>query len=108
MKEGKTFPPTNENYSISLEEIKRYNLFEVLERLGAHLDKKKSSRYGRLYKTDYGKIWARYDYSTGFYFYINLSDDTDKGTLIDFIQNHLINDKNLGKVKRYFIDYIRQ
>ena len=112
-KEKKNFSLTNNNYTrnsgksqISLDEIKRLNFWNYIETFGAELKKKKSSKYGRLYKTEFGSLWIRYDYSTGYFFYINLSNDTDKGTLIDFIQNNILHEKNLGKVKRYIIDHI--
>jgi len=100
-KERNSFP-TKKNY-ITLEEIKQLNFWNYIEALGGSLIKKKSSRYGRLYKTDFGKLWIRYDYSTGYYFYINLTGN-DKGTLIDFIQEHIICERNLGKVRRYISD----
>jgi len=100
-KRGKEFPPNQCNYSISLEEIKKYNFFEFIEALGGSLIKKKSSKYGRYYKTEFGSLWIRYDYKTGYYFYINLTG-ADKGTLIDFIQTHIIGEYNLGKVRKYF------
>jgi len=104
MKEGKTFFPTKGNYTISLEEIKQLNFWNYIEALGGSLIKKKSSKYGRYYKTEFGSLWIRYDYSTGYFFYINLSNDTDKGTLIDFIQNNILHEKNLGKVRKYVAD----
>jgi len=104
-KEKNSFP-TGNNYSknsLSLQEIKQLNFWNYIEALGGSLDKKKSSKYGRLYKTDFGKLWIRYDYSTGYYFYINLTGN-DKGTLIDFIQEHILGERNLGKVRRYISD----
>jgi len=87
---------------MNLEEIKQLNLFDIIEHyFGGELVKKKSSKYGRFYNTTWGKLWVRYDYNTGMYFYVNLSNDSDKGTLIDFIQNNIINTKNLGLVKKY-------
>lgn len=90
---------------INLDEIKTLDLFFVFENFfSMEYIKKKSSKYGRLYNSPYGKIWARYDYRTGKYFYINLTNDSDRGTLIDFIQNHIINEKNIGKVIKYLKD----
>jgi hypothetical protein len=100
---GKNSLPTKENYSISLEEIKSLNFFNYLEAIGASLIKKKSSKYGRYYKWQNHSLWLRYDYKTGKYFYINLTGN-DKGTLIDFIQEHIIGERNLGKVRRYVSD----
>ena len=97
---GKNSLPTERNYSISLEEIKSLNFFNYLEAIGAYIVKKKSSKYGRYYKWENIRLWVRYDYKTGKYFYINLSGN-DKGTLIDFIQEHIINERNLGKVRQY-------
>jgi hypothetical protein len=94
---------------MELEEIKQLNLFDIIEHyFGGEYIKKKSSKYGRFYNTIYGKLWVRFDYSTGKYFYINLSNDSDKGTLIDFIQNNILQEKNLGKVKKYIKENIRQ
>ena len=101
------FSPTTSNYSkksISLEEIKKIDMWAYLRAIGGEFIKEKSSRYGKLYKTDFGKLWVRYDYKTGYYFYVNLSDDSDKGTLIDFLQNNIIKERNLSKVKKYITD----
>ena len=103
MKEGKPFFPTKSNYTISLQEIKTLNMWNYIEALGGELQKKKSSKYGRLYKTEFGSLWIRYDYKTRYFFYINLTG-TDKGTLIDFIQEHILQEKNLGKVRKYVTD----
>ena len=103
-KEGKTFSPTNKNYtknSVTLQEIKQLNFWNFMLSLGATLDNKKSSKYGKLFKYNNNKIWVRYDYNTSNYFYTNLTTGNDNGTLIDFIQNHIINQKNLGKVRQY-------
>ena len=103
-KEGKTFSPTNKNYtinSVTLQEIKRLNFWNYMLNLGATLDNKKSSRYGKLFKYNNDKFWIRFDYNTLNYFYTNLTNNGDNGTLIDFIQNHIINEKNLGKVRQY-------
>jgi len=90
---------------INLNIIKSLDLFNIIENhFNGILDKKKSSKYGRLYKTDFGKLWVRYDYKTDKYFYINLTDNNDKGTLIDFIQNNIIKEKNIGKVVKYLKD----
>lgn len=100
---GNNSLPTKGNYSISLEEIKSLNFFDYLEAIGASLSKKKSSKYGRYYKWQNYSLWVRYDYKTKKYFYINLTGN-DKGTLIDFLQEHIINERNLGKVRRYVSD----
>ncbi len=103
-KEGKTFFPTNKNYtknSVTLQEIKQLNFWNFMSNIGAELDKKKSSKYGKLFKYNNYKFWVRFDYNTSNYIYTNLTTTGDNGTLIDFIQNHIINEKNLGKVKKY-------
>jgi hypothetical protein len=100
---GNNSLPTKGNYSISLEEIKSLNFFDYLEAIGASLSKKKSSKYGRYYKWQNYSLWVRYDYKTKKYFYINLTGN-DKGTLIDFLQEHIIGERNLGKVRRYVSD----
>jgi hypothetical protein len=95
------------NNNITCEIIKRLDLFEIFEyHFNYEYKKKKSSKYGRLYNTPYGYIWARYDYKSGIYFYTNLDEINDNGTLIDWIQNHIINEKNLGKVKKYISENI--
>lgn len=87
---------------IDLDELKHIDLFDIFENFfSMEYVKKKSSKYGRLYKSSWGKFWVRYDYRTGKYFYVNLTNDYDKGTLIDFIQNNIINEKNIGKVIKY-------
>ncbi len=105
MKKDKTFSLTKSNYSISLDKIKQLNFWNYIEAIGGELKKKKSSKYGRYYKTTFGSLWIRYDYKTGYYFYVNLTG-TDKGTIIDFIQEHIIKEKNLGKVRKYVVDNI--
>ena len=93
----------NQN-SINCQEIKRLNFWNYLENeFKTSYIKKKSSKYGRLYKTEFGVFWVRYDFYTKYYFYVNLKDDSDKGTLIDFIQNHILKENNLGKVKKYIL-----
>jgi len=100
---GKDSLPTDMNYSISLDEIKRLNFWNYIEAIGGEYKKKKSSKYGRLYKTPFGSLWIRYDYKTGIYFYVNLKGN-DKGTIIDFVQTHIIGERNLGKVRKYISD----
>ena len=100
---GKNSLPTNGNYNISLDEIKRLNFWNYIEAIGGEYKKKKSSKYGRLYKTPFGSLWIRYDYKTGIYFYVNLKGN-DKGTIIDFVQTHIIGERNLGKVRKYISD----
>jgi len=100
------FLPTDCNYSISLDEIKRLNFWNYIEAIGGKLIKKKSSKYGRYYKTKFGSLWIRYDYKTGYYFYVNLNGD-DKGTLIDFIQTNILREKNLGKVRKYVSNHMQ-
>jgi len=87
---------------INLEELKYINLFYIFENhFNMEYIKKKSSRYGRYYKGVFGKYWVRKDYKTGKYFYTSLNNDFDKGTIIDFIQNNIIKQKNIGKVVWY-------
>ena len=91
----------NKNY-VDLDIIKMINLFDIFENyFSMEYIKKKSSKFGRYYKSPFGKFWVRYDYITGKYFYINLTNNNDKGTLIDFIQNNIIKEKNIGKVIKY-------
>ena len=104
LRKGENSFPTKKNYStISLDEIKRLDFFSFLEAIGGDLNKKKSSKYGRLYKWQNNAYWLRYDYKTGIYFYTSLTSN-DKGTLIDFIQTHILQERNLGKVKKYISD----
>ena len=87
---------------INLNELKYLDLFYIFENVfGMEYNKKKSSRYGRYYKSVFGRFWVRYDYNTGKYFYTSLDNDSDKGTIIDFIQNNIIKEKNIGKVVKY-------
>ena len=87
---------------IDLDIIKTIDLFEIFENyFGMEYIKKKSSKYGKLYKSTWGKYWVRYDYNTNKYFYTSLDNNYDKGTLIDFIQNNIIKEKNIGKVIKY-------
>jgi len=87
---------------INLEELKYINLFDIFENVFLmEYNKKKSSKYGRYYKGPFGKYWVRKDYKTGKYFYTSLDNSHDKGTIIDFIQNNIIKEKNIGKVVKY-------
>jgi len=90
----------NKNY-IDLNMIKSLNLFDIFENhFLMELNKKKSSKYGRYYKSSFGRFWVRYDYKTDKYFYTSLTNN-DRGTLIDFIQNNIIKERNIGKVVKY-------
>lgn len=87
---------------INLQELKYIDLFSIFENVfNAEYIKKKSSKYGRYYKLGGNKYWVRYDYKSGKYFYTSLTNDNDKGTIIDFIQNNIICEKNIGKVVKY-------
>ena len=87
---------------INLDELKFIDLFDLFENFfSMEYVKKKSSKYGRYYKGIYGKYWVRYDYKSGKYFYTSLDNSYDKGTIIDFIQNNVIKEKNIGKVVKY-------
>ena len=87
---------------INLQELKYIDLFYIFENVfNAEYIKKKSSKYGRYYKLFGNKYWVRFDYRTGKYFYTNLCVDNDKGTIIDFVQNNILQEKNIGKVVKY-------
>ena len=87
---------------VNLDTIKMINLFEIFENyFSMEYIKKKSSKYGRYYKGQFGRFWVRYDYNTGKYFYTSLDNSNDNGTIIDFIQNNIIKEKNIGKVIKY-------
>ena len=87
---------------IDLNELKYLDLFYIFENVfSMEYNKKKSSRYGRYYKSVFGRFWVRYDYKSGKYFYTSLDNDSEKGTIIDFIQNNIIKEKNIGKVIKY-------
>ena len=87
---------------INLDELKYIDLFYIFENVfNAEYIKKKSSKYGRYYKWNGEKFWVRYDYKTGKYFYTSLDNNNDKGTIIDFVQNNIIGEKNIGKVVKY-------
>jgi len=73
---------------------------DFLISIGGEIKKKKSSKFGKFIEWNNNKFWVRFDYKTGYYFYINLTGN-DNGTLIDFIQEHIIKEKNIGKVKKY-------
>ena len=87
---------------INLQELKYIDLFSIFENVfNAEYIKKKSSKYGRYYKWNGNKYWVRYDYKSGKYFYTSLTNNVDKGTIIDFIQNNILQEKNIGKVVQY-------
>jgi len=90
------------NKKIDLNELKYLNLFDIFQNnFGMEYIKKKSSKFGKYFKGNSGKYWVRYDYTTNKYFYTSLTDNNDKGTLIDFVQNNIIKEKNIGKVVKY-------
>jgi len=94
---------TEYNYnknSLTLQEIKQINMWDFLLSIGGEIKKKKSSKYGKFIKWNGYNFWVRFDYKTNYFFYINLNGN-DKGTLIDFIQTHIIKENNIGKVKQY-------
>jgi len=94
---------TKKNYiknNLTLQAIKQLNMWDFLISIGGEIKKKKSSKFGKFIEWNNNKFWVRFDYKTGYYFYINLTGN-DNGTLIDFIQEHIIKEKNIGKVKKY-------
>ena len=91
---------------MDLEQIKQLNMVSYLINLGGVINKKKSSKYGWYIKWENNRLWVRYDYKTNKYFYTNLNTTNDNGTIIDFIQNHIIKEKNIGKVKKYIQENI--
>jgi len=86
--------------NLTLQAIKQINMWDFLTSIGGKIKKKKSSKFGKFIEWNNNKFWVRFDYKTGYYFYINLTGN-DKGTIIDFIQEHIIKEKNIGKVKKY-------
>jgi len=91
---------------LTLEQIKQLDMVLFLYRLGGEIKKKKSSKYGWYIEYENNRFWVRYDYKTNRYFYTNLNTTNDNGTIIDFIQNHIIKEKNIGKVKKYIQENI--
>jgi hypothetical protein len=86
-----------------LQYIKQYKLQYIFEYLGYQYDKKKSTEKSKKYKDNKGNIFIIKDNV-----YFNTIDNTDNGTSIDFIQNHIIREKNFYKVKKWFNENIQK
>lgn len=87
-----------------LEQFKQINLAEYLQRAeGYELDKKNSSQNAPILTNAYGeKLWISRKPS-GHYVYCSLHDDSDKGTIIDFLQRK--HGLNLGHVRKRLRSY---
>ena len=86
-----------------LQYIKQYELQYIMEYLGYEYDNKKSTKESKKYKDNQGNIFIVKGNK-----YFNTFDNNDNGTTIDFIQNHIINEKNFYKVKLWFNDNIEK
>ena len=86
-----------------LQYIKQYELKYILQYLGYEYDKKKSTKESKKYKDDLGNIFIVKSNT-----YFNTFNNNDNGTTIDFIQNHIIQQKNFYKVKKWFNDNIER
>ena len=84
-----------------LQYIKQYELQYIMKYLGHEYDNKKSTKESKKYKDNQGNIFIVKGNK-----YFNTFDNNDNGTTIDFIQNHIINEKNFYKVKLWFNDNI--
>ena len=84
-----------------LQYIKQYNLIEILDYIGCIKDKKKSTKTSLKYKCNCG-IFIIKDNK-----YFNTFDNNDNGSVIDFIQNNILEERNFYKVKKWFNDNIQ-
>ncbi len=77
----------------------KINLVDYVQNNGYQLDKKKSSNNCIVLKDNQGdKILVGLDKTDNHYFYYSLTNETDKGSIIDFIQKR--KNLNLGEVRR--------
>ena len=83
----------------------KINLVDYAQKLGYQLDKKKSSNNCIVLKDNQGdKILVGLDKIDNHYFYYSLTNETDKGSIIDFIQKR--KNLNLGEVRRELRSWI--
>ena len=87
-------------HSEELDQFKsKINLVEYAQNNGYELDRKKSSTNCIVLKDDRGdKILVGLDKTDHHYFYYSLKNETDKGSIIDFIQKR--KNLNLGEVRK--------
>ncbi len=77
----------------------KINLVEYAQSNGYELDKKKSSTNCIVLKDERGdKLLVGLDKNDNHYFYYSLKNETDKGSIIDFIQKR--KNLNLGEVRK--------
>lgn len=88
-------------------ELKRFkqeiNLAEFIAKDGYYVDKKKSTKNCIVLKNNSEKLLVGVDKITGHYFYTNLNNPQDKGTIIDYIQNR--KNLSLGEVRQTLREY---
>jgi len=89
-----------------LEKFKReINLAEFAQLYGYRIDKDKSSRSVKQLRNDNtGDKIVVSQYDNGHYVYFSMRNDTDNGTIIDFIQHRT--GKNLGEVRKELRGYL--
>ena len=93
------------------EELERFkteiNLVDYAQDNGYQLDKKKSSVNCIVLKDNQGdKILIGLDQTDRHYFYYSLTNETDKGSIIDFIQKR--KNLNLGEIRKKLRPWIQQ
>ena len=77
----------------------KINLVDYVQNNGYQLDKKKSSNNCIVLKDNQGdKILVGLDKTDNHYFYYSLTNETDKGSIIDFVQKR--KNLNLGEVRK--------
>ena len=83
-----------------LNQFKReINIAEIAQVFGYYIDKEKSSRAVKQLRNDQtgDKIVVSRNESNGHYIYFSMRDESNNGSVIDFIQSHT--GKNLGRVR---------
>jgi len=91
-----------------LEKFKQeVNIAEVAQLFGYYVDKEKSSRAVKQLRNDQtgDKIVVSKNEANGHYIYFSMQDNSDNGTIIDFLQRHT--GKNLGQVRKYLRKWLK-
>lgn len=96
------------NEMISLEYAKQHiNLVELaINKFGYKIDKRKSSRYYKTLKKNSDVIIVKRNSKNNHFVYFNAHNESDSGTIIDFLQNRGIG--NLGQVRRFLSEYLKE
>ncbi len=96
---------------LAMQELEKFkkevNIAEVAQLFGYYVDKEKSSRSVKQLRNDQtgDKIVVSRNKENGHYIYFSMQDNSDNGTIIDFLQRHT--GKNLGEVRKYLRKWLK-